>query len=80
MCDDRMDGRELALTHEYLSVMLAVRRPSVTTALHVLEGNGFIRTERGSLIVRDRNSLEQFAGDAYGKPEAVYRELIGSMA
>lgn len=79
MCDDRIDGRDILLTHEFMSVMLAVRRPSITTALHVLEGNGLIRAERGCIVVRDRKQLEAFAGDAYGKPEAVYRELIGTM-
>ena len=78
MCDDRCDG-DLQLTHEFLAVMLAVRRPSVTTSLHVLEGNGFIRSERGSIVVRNRIALEEFARDAYGRPEAEYRRLIGSM-
>jgi CRP-like cAMP-binding protein len=31
MCHDRTDGAEISLTHEFLSIMLAVRRPSVTT-------------------------------------------------
>ncbi len=79
MCDDRLDGSEVPLTHEFMSVMLAVRRPGVTTALHVLEGNGLIRAGRGCVTVRNRGALEQFAGDAYGKPEAVYRELVGPM-
>ena len=79
MCDDRLDSSEIALTHEFISIMLAVRRPSVTTALHVLEGNGFIRTERGSITVRNRGALEDFAADAYGKPEAEYRRLVGPM-
>lgn len=79
MCDDRSDAGEMPLTHEYMSIMLAVRRPSVTTSLHVLEGNGFIRAERGCVIVRDRAGLEEFAGDAYGSPEREYRRLIGSM-
>lgn len=77
MCDDRMDGGELALTHEFMSIMLAVRRPSVTTALHALEGNGFIRAERGIIIVRNRAALEEFAGDSYGAPEREYERLIG---
>ena len=79
MCHDRMDGNELPLTHDFLSIMLAVRRPSVTTALHVLEGNRFIRSERGCVVVRDRAGLVQFAGDAYGPPEAEYERLIGSL-
>lgn len=78
MCDDRVAGSELPLTHEFMSVMLTVRRPSVTTSLHVLEGNGFIRAERGCIIIRNRAALEAFAGDAYGKPEAEYERLIGA--
>jgi CRP-like cAMP-binding protein len=79
MCHDRVDGDEIDLTHDYMSVMLAVRRPSVTTALHVLEGNGLIRSVRGKVIVRNRAALEEFARDAYGTPEAEYRTLIGEM-
>ena len=77
MCDDRSDGVGMPLTHEFISVMLAVRRPTVTTALHELEGEGLIRTERGCITVRDRRGLEAFAADAYGRPEDEYRRLIG---
>ncbi|MCY0093161.1 Crp/Fnr family transcriptional regulator [Hoeflea ulvae] len=79
MCHDRTDGNDISLTHEFLSIMLAVRRPSVTTALHVLEGNLLIRAERGLIIVRDRQALESFARDAYGTPEREYERLIGKM-
>lgn len=79
MCHDRIDGDKLALTHEFISVMLAVRRPSVTTALHVLEGNLFIRSVRGLVIIRDRAGLEEFAADAYGKAEEEYERLIGPL-
>ena len=78
MCHDR-SGNEMALTHEFIGVMLAVRRPSVTTALHVLEGNGFIRGTRGVVTMRDRHGLEEFAGDAYGRPEGEYARLIGPL-
>ncbi|WP_241557223.1 Crp/Fnr family transcriptional regulator [Croceibacterium ferulae] len=79
MTHDRLDGTELPLTHEFLSTVLGVRRPSVTTALHVLEGKGFIRSERGCIIIRDRAALEQFARDSYGVPEAEYERLIGPL-
>ena len=79
MCDDRIDTSEMALTHEFISIMLGVRRPSVTTTLHVLEGNGFIRSERGSITVVNRKALEEFAVDAYGAPEAEYARLIGPL-
>lgn len=79
MSHDRTDGPQIALTHEFLAIMLAVRRPSVTTALHVLEGNKFIYAERGLVTVRDRQGLESFASDAYGIPEREYERLIGDM-
>ncbi len=79
MCHDRVAGDEMALTHDFLSIMLAVRRPSVTTALHVLEGNRFLRAERGVITVTNRQALEEFAHDTYGPPEAEYARLIGPL-
>ncbi|MGI2033500.1 Crp/Fnr family transcriptional regulator [Rhizobium panacihumi] len=78
MCHDRTDGNEISLTHEFLSIMLAVRRPSVTTALHMLEGKKLIYSERGVIIVRDRGALEAFAHDVYGECEKEYERLIGT--
>ena len=65
------------MAHEFLSLILAVRRPSVTTALHMLEGNFFIKNERVVITVSDRPELEAFTADAYGKPEEEYGRLIG---
>ena len=79
MCHDRSASDELYLTHKFISVMLAVRRATVTTAVHVLEGNKFISGERGYLVIRNRAALEEFAGDAYGGPEAEYRRLLGAL-
>lgn len=79
MVHDRVDGDDIQMTHEFLSLMLAVRRPSVTTALHVLEGNRLIRADRGWLTIRDRVGLEEFASDAYGRSEEEFRRLIGPM-
>lgn len=79
MVHDRVEGDDIQMTHEFMSLMLAVRRPSVTTALHVLEGNRLIRADRGWLTIRDRVGLEQFAGDSYGRSEDEYRRLIGPL-
>jgi CRP-like cAMP-binding protein len=64
------------LTHDYLAIMLGVRRPSVTDALHLLEGEGLIRSMRGQIIVLDRRRLVEFAGEAYGAPEEEYARLM----
>lgn len=76
MCDDRADG-VVRLTHEFLSIMLGVRRSSVTVALQTLEGAGLIRASRGQITITDRAKLEEVAGDSYGPPEAEYERLIG---
>jgi hypothetical protein len=77
MCLDRQEGSSIELTHEFLSLMLGVRRAGVTTALHLLEGKQLVRASRALLTVRDRAGLEAVAGDAYGVPESEYRRLTG---
>src|SRR3954465_4749009 len=77
MCHDRVDGDELATTHEFLSLMLGVRRAGVTVALQALEERGLIATKRGQIVVLDRAGLEAVAGDSYGAAEAEYERLIG---
>ena len=79
MCHDRVETDEIVLTHDFLALMLAVRRPSVTTSLQILEGLGLLRATRGRIVIRDRAGLEDLARDAYGVPEAEYVRLIGSM-
>ncbi|MFP3547480.1 helix-turn-helix domain-containing protein [Rhizobium sp. SIMBA_035] len=69
MIDDRVDGNRIDVTHEFLAVMLAVRRSGVTNALHVLEGEHLIFSDRGLVTVRNRAALEVFAGPAYGSAE-----------
>ncbi|WP_079211027.1 Crp/Fnr family transcriptional regulator [Brucella pituitosa] len=78
MSHDRTDGDEIILTHDFIALMLGVRRPSITTSLHMLEGKKLIRSERGRITIRDRKGLEEFAGEAYGKPEAEYSQLFGT--
>lgn len=77
MCHDRMNGDTLTLTHEFLSVMLGVRRAGVTVGTHMLEGKGMIRAERGQITILDRDGLEHEARESYGIPEAEYARLIG---
>jgi CRP-like cAMP-binding protein len=78
MCHDRVDGSELDLTHEFLGMMLAVRRAGITDNLKQMQTHGAITTRRGTISVLDRGRLEVIAGHGYGAPEAEYRRLIGS--
>jgi CRP-like cAMP-binding protein len=80
VCHDRLDGEDLALTHEFLSVMLGVRRSGVTEQLHILEGLHAIKATRANIRIIDREKLEEVAGGWYGAPEAEYRRLIETPA
>jgi CRP-like cAMP-binding protein len=77
MAQDRLDDGNLQLTHEFIALMLGVRRPGVTDAINDLEGKGLIRSARGRVRIVDRKGLEAAAGGIYGVPEAEYRRLIG---
>ena len=79
MYHDRQDGDDLSVTHEFLSIMLGVRRPTVTVAIHTLEGAGLIRARRGRIRVLSRARLEEAAGRTYGPAEAEYERLIGPL-
>ena len=80
MSHDRSEGDDLPLTHEFLALMLGVRRAGVTMATHLLEARGVIQAARGRLAVLDREGLEEVAGGTYGVPEAEYRRLLGPPA
>jgi CRP-like cAMP-binding protein len=65
MADDRIDGRELPLTHKFLSIMLGVQRPGVTLAVQALEREGLISARRGVITITDRKGLQELSNGAY---------------
>jgi CRP-like cAMP-binding protein len=73
MADDRVDGEELPLPHEFLALMLGVRRPGVTVALKRLQSDGVIKAKRGGVVIRDRVGLEERANGAYEMPGSTGR-------
>ncbi len=77
MAHDRTHDKTLPLTHEFLALMLGVRRAGVTEALQSLKRKKLIDTGRNQIVVLNRKGIEQTAGNAYGVPEQEYRRLIG---
>ncbi|MGV2076991.1 MULTISPECIES: Crp/Fnr family transcriptional regulator [unclassified Rhizobium] len=76
MVQDRLLRDDLPLTHEFLALMLGVRRSGITNELHILEGIHAIRATRGNVRILDRRKLETIAAGSYGTPEAIYEDLF----
>jgi CRP-like cAMP-binding protein len=76
MAHDRAKGDEFPMTHEFLSMMLGVRRSGVTVAAGVLQKAQFIRYERGSITVTDRPGLESAACECYGVQRRAFDRLF----
>ena len=70
MAHDRVDGDELVLTQEFLSIMLAVRRAGVTIAIGSLQTAGVMRHLRGRLTITDRPGLEAATCGCYSRLHA----------
>jgi CRP-like cAMP-binding protein len=77
MSRDRVDDDTIALTHEFLAVMLGVHRPGVTVALRDFVSRGLVEGSRGRITILDRAALELAANGFYGTAEAEGRRLFG---
>jgi CRP-like cAMP-binding protein len=76
MTHDRVDGDDFPLTHEFLAVMLAVRRAGVTVAMGALQDAGLVRYRRSRVAIRDRAGLEAASCECYGVVQAHYDRLL----
>jgi CRP-like cAMP-binding protein len=76
MAHDRMPAGDLRVTHEFLSVMLGVRRPTVTLVMAALQRKGIIETHRGNVRILDRKQLEATACECYRTVQASFARLL----
>jgi CRP-like cAMP-binding protein len=65
MADDRLDGDDLPLTHEFLGLMLGTHRPGVTIAVQALEEAGLVTTRRSYITIVNRKALEKRSNGTY---------------
>jgi CRP-like cAMP-binding protein len=79
MAHDRTGDNTLPLTHEFLSLMLGVRRAGVTMALQSLKRQKLIDSGRNQIVILNRKGIERAAGGSYGIPEKEYRRLVGKV-
>jgi CRP-like cAMP-binding protein len=76
MAQDRLRTDEMALTHDFLAIMLGVRRSGVTEQLQSFASAGLLQSERGCIRILQRDRLLEFTGDFYGAPERDYERLL----
>jgi CRP-like cAMP-binding protein len=66
MSQDRLGGKVVPLTQEYLSHMMGTRRASVTVAAGMLQKAGLITYRRGAVTIEDRPRLVDACCECYG--------------
>ena len=76
MTHDRVGNPNLHLTHEYLAMMIGVRRASVTDVLGPLRDKGLIAYTRGSITILNRKGLEAASCECYRICVAEYDRLL----
>jgi len=73
---DAVGKTELGLTHDFLSQMLAVRRPGVTVAIGALEKSKLIVHRYGKISILDKKGLEAVACECYRTVKDREHELL----
>jgi CRP-like cAMP-binding protein len=76
MTHDRLPADEVPLTHEFLGIMLGVRRAGVTEALKSLKAEGLIDYRRGIIRIKNRPGLEARSCECYQAVIEEYKRLL----
>ena len=77
MTRDRMPLGDFLLTHEFLGMMLGVRRTTVTDVMGVLQKAGLIRYRRGHVTILDHEGLRHRACECYDISRLEFDRLLG---
>ncbi len=74
---DFMNSDQFALTQEFMSQMLMVRRASVSAAASAMQREGLVTYSRGKVRVVDRAGLEAASCGCYQAVRREYTRLLG---
>jgi hypothetical protein len=80
MAHDRAGADQFPMTHEFMAMMLGVRRSGVTVTAGTLKQAGLISYKNGHMTVLDRPSLEAAACECYGTVQRHFAQLLGNGA
>lgn len=80
MTADRVDTPHLQLTHEFLALMLGVRRASVSQVAARFAAAGAIRYHHGIIEILDRTQLEHASCECYQSITSMLDRMLGDPA
>jgi CRP-like cAMP-binding protein len=66
MAHARLEADIIPMTHEFMSLLLGVRRTGITEAAGKLQRSGSIRYHQGQVTILDHEALEATACECYG--------------
>lgn len=72
---DRVESEEFRLKHEFLAIMLGVRRPTVTLVMGELQQSGLISSRYGRIRVLNRKRLENASCECHEVIRAHFERL-----
>jgi CRP-like cAMP-binding protein len=75
--DDRVTEDEFTMTHEFLAMMLGVRRQTVSSVASDLSRRGLVVYRRGFIEIVDRVGLEAATCECYAFIRDEYARLVG---
>ena len=75
--DDRVAQDEFTMTHEFLALMLGVRRQTVSAVASDLSRQGLVVYRRGFIEIIDRAGLEAVTCECYAFIRDEYARLVG---
>jgi hypothetical protein len=76
MSHDRARRHDFRVTHDFLAMVLGVRRAGVSAAATQLQREGLIRYRRGEMCVLDRNGLQAASCGCYGISQRAYARAM----
>jgi len=75
LCEDRMNGEFITLTHEMLGKMLGTRRSTVSLAAATLQNAGVVSYNRGRIAIKDRKGLLKVSCTCYDMVQRRFEKL-----
>jgi hypothetical protein len=72
---DRVPEQRFSVTHEFLAMLLGASRPSVSGIVESFSKRGMLKTERGRVLVADREKLMKVSCDCYEVIRKTYEQV-----